>query len=257
MSTLQADASTSTSRGLSERTVLFIGLGGLGCPAAWCLAESGVRMVLVDDDVVDESNLHRQVLFQDADVGRPKLLAAKDALERLGVGKERLELVHSRFLPHNALALCSAADVIVEGSDNYATKFLAADAARLSQRPVVHGAALGWNATAWSVGPGGGPCYRCLFEDVPEGDGVNCSSAGVVGPVVGFAGALLADLCLRVLASEPSYGVLYSYDGLRDRLRETRVPGRTDCVLCGAGGDHAPKIVDLNEERYLRPVCAA
>jgi adenylyltransferase/sulfurtransferase len=236
---------------------LLVGLGGLGCPAAWSLATSDVRFLLVDDDLVDETNLHRQVLFQDEDVGRAKLDAARDGLLRLGVAAERIELVHSRLLPDNALELCSRADVIIEGSDNYATKFLTADAARLAGRPVVHGAALGWQATAWAVSPTGAPCYRCLFEDVPTTETVNCSSAGVVGPVVGFTGALLADLCLRVLHGEAPYGVLLSYDGLRDRLRETTVPPRSDCALCGSGHAEQPPIVQLSEDRYLRPVCAA
>ncbi len=252
-----------------DKTVLLVGVGGLGCPAAWALASSGVRLVLCDDDMVDESNLHRQLLFREADVGRSKLEAARDRLIERGARPERVELVQSRLLPDNARQLVAQADVVLEGSDNYATKFLAADACYLERTAVVHGAALGWRATAWAVSAHGEPCYRCLFEDLPQGDAPNCNSAGVIGPVVGFAGAMLAELCLRVLTTPAdsdqsntgtTFGVLFSYDGKRDRLRETPVRARADCPLCGtstSGQAAMPQILNLEEQRYTQPICAA
>src|SRR5690606_29960364 len=111
----------------------------------------------------------------------------------------QVDLVRSRFLPDNARELTEAVDVVIEGSDNYATKFLAADAARLCGRPVVHGAAVGWRGTAWAVSAEGRPCYRCLFEDLPSGEHLSCDSAGVVGPLPGFIGALMADQALSIL----------------------------------------------------------
>jgi molybdopterin/thiamine biosynthesis adenylyltransferase len=237
-------------------TALVVGVGGLGCPAALGLALAGVgRLVLADDDVVDATNLHRQVLFREADVGRDKLDAARDRLVEHGVAASRIELVRSRLLPDNAVALASSCDVVLEGSDNFATKFLAADACRLAARPIVHGAAIRWTATVWAVASGGRPCYRCLFEDVPvAAAGLNCNEAGVVGPVVGLAGALMADLALRVLAGDAScYGKLFAIDGKRDELRPVEISPRESCALCS----DSQIIFDTEETRYTRPVCAA
>ncbi len=235
--------------------VLVVGLGGLGCPVAAVLARaSHVKLVLCDDDQVDITNLHRQILYTDADVGRDKLEAARDALIRAGAAADRIELVRSRLLPDNARALVRGVDLVVEGADNYATKFLAADAAHLEGKPVVHGAAVRFVATAWAVAPAGSPCYRCLFEDVPPGAQQGCSEAGVMGPVVGFCGALLADLALRVLAGDASaFGALYTYDGQRDRLRQVPTAARPTCPLCGPSAT----IFDLDEARYTNPSCAA
>ena len=119
---------------------------------------------------------------------------------------------------------------------------------------IVHGAGVRFVATAWAVAATGRPCYRCLFEDVPPGAQQGCSEAGVMGPVVGLCGALLADLALRVLENDPSvYGSLYSYDGQTDRLRSVPVSPRPTCPLCG----HSPSIVDIDEARYTNPSCAA
>lgn len=239
----------------SSKSILVVGLGGLGCPAALALVEAGVGCVMLcDDDVVEETNLHRQILFGPEDVGRDKLDAALRALEpaarRSGT---RLEGIRARFLPDNARRLARSADVVVEGTDNYATKFLAADACHLEQRPVVHGAGIRWVATAWAVAGTGRPCYRCLFEDLPGGAQASCDSAGVMGPVVGFAGALMAELALRALNGAPTFGRVWTFDGKRARLREVALEPRPDCPLCGPRST----IVDVDESRYLSPTRAA
>ncbi len=258
MSTSRTDHSPAKS--LAEARVLVVGVGGLGCPAALALARAGVGcLVLSDDDLVHETNLHRQILFGDADVGRSKLDAAKDAL--LAAGARNVELVRSRFLPENARELARSVDVVVEGADNFATKFLAADACFLEQRPVIHGAGVRWQATAWSVSVQGGPCYRCLFEDLlPDDAAPNCAEAGVIGPVVGLCGSLMADLALDWLTSDaservraPRTGVIFTFDGKRDRWRSVTVTRRPDCPLCG----RAPSITSVEEERYWPPPCAA
>lgn len=220
---------------LAQKSALVIGAGGLGCPAALALVRAGVgHVALADDDEVELTNLHRQILYGDEDVGTDKLVAALRALGRVKRPSQTLEAKRTRLLPENARSLVEGFDVVLEGADNFGTKFLAADACRLAGRPLVHGAAVRFRATAWSVAPGGGPCYRCLFEDVPPAeDGATCAEAGVLGPVVGFAGALMADLALSVLSGSPRYGSLFSYDGLRDRLREVPVRARADCPLCG------------------------
>jgi molybdopterin/thiamine biosynthesis adenylyltransferase len=220
---------------VASKSALVIGAGGLGCPAALALVRAGVgHVALADDDVVDVTNLHRQILYGDEDVGADKLDAALRALGRVARPSQKLEAKRTRLLPESARSLVEGFDVVLEGADNFGTKFLAADACRLAGRPLVHGAAVRFRATVWSVGPVGRPCYRCLFEDVPpEEAGATCAEAGVMGPVVGFAGALMADLALSVLAGTPRYGSLFSYDGHRDALREVAVPARPDCALCG------------------------
>jgi adenylyltransferase/sulfurtransferase len=235
--------------------VLVVGLGGLGCPVAAILARAPeVELVLCDDDVVDATNLHRQVLYRESDVGGDKLTAAKAALVAAGAPAERITLVRSRLLPDNAVELIRSVDLVVEGADNFATKFLAADAAHLAGRPIVHGAAIRFVGTAWAVSSAGAPCYRCLFEDVPPGAQLGCSEAGVMGPVVGFCGALLADLALRVLAGDASaFDSLYTYDGQRDSLRQVSASPRSQCPLCGP----SPSITQILEARYTTPSCAA
>jgi molybdopterin/thiamine biosynthesis adenylyltransferase len=237
------------------KRVLIVGLGGLGCPAAAILARaSDVELWLCDDDVVDETNLHRQILYGDADVGRDKLAAAQQALVLAGVTPSRLVPVRSRLLPENARTLLGQVDLVLEGADNFATKFLAADAAHLEAKPIVHGAAVRWVGTAWAVSAVGAPCYRCLFEDVPPGAQQGCSEAGVLGPVVGLCGALMADLALRVLAGDASaFGALYAFDGQRDQLRQVSAASRPACPLCGI----SPSILDIDESRYTVPSCAA
>ena len=135
-----------------RQRVLLVGLGGLGCPVAAVLGRaSDVELWLCDDDQVDVSNLHRQILYRDADVGLDKLDRAQQALLAAGVSEERIVLIRSRLLPQNALKLIADVDVVIEGADNFATKFLAADAAHLAGRPIVHGAAVRFVGTAWAV----------------------------------------------------------------------------------------------------------
>jgi molybdopterin/thiamine biosynthesis adenylyltransferase len=235
--------------------VLLIGLGGLGCPAALALVRSGVGVLqLCDDDRVDEANLHRQILYQGSDVGRDKLGAAERALgpeaRRSGT---RIELVRSRFLPENARALARGVDLVIEGADNFATKFLVADACHLERRPVVHGAGLRWAGTVWSVAPAGRPCYRCLFEDVPAQAQANCDAVGVMGPVVGILGACMAELGLRSLSAGGQRNELWTLDGKSDTLRSVPVAARPGCPLCGS----QPTIHEIEEARYVAGVAAA
>lgn len=233
-----------------EKTALVIGLGGLGCPAALALAHAGVgRLLLCDDDVVDATNLHRQILFTNSDVGRHKLDAARDAL--LTLGARSVELIRSRFLPENSREMVRRADVVLEGADNFATKFLASDTCYLEHKPIVHGAGVRFVGTAFSVAERGRPCYRCLFEDLlPEGDAPNCTSAGVFGPVVGIVGALMADLALDALrGTTDRAGQIFSVDGKREMIRKTAVRARDDCPLCHEAPS-GPRITEISRELY-------
>ena len=239
------ETSRASFQGKSAR---IVGVGGLCCPAALSLARAGL-------DRIEAANLHRQILFSETDVGQDKLEVARRVLERRGAGNGAVELVRSRFLPENARELARSVDVVIEGADNFATKFLVADACLLEARPVVHGAGIKWRATVFCVGASGGPCYRCVFEQAPAGeDAPNCAEAGVIGPVVGLAGALMADVALRVLSGRtPPYGSLYSYDGRLDRLRPVELRARPGCPLCGRDrGIH-----EIEESRYTLRNCAA
>jgi molybdopterin/thiamine biosynthesis adenylyltransferase len=236
---------------LKSKSALVVGVGGLGCPAALALARAGVgHLVLCDNDKVDETNLHRQILFDDTDVGRDKLDAAKEALEREGAAE--VTLVRSRLLPKVARQMVQNVDVVLEGADNFATKFLAADACFLERTPVIHGAAVRFVGTAFSVASRGGPCYRCLFEDLlDDGEAPNCSEAGVVGPVVGIVGALMADLALDVLSGDSSrQGTVYSFDGKSLSLRPVSVGPRGDCKLCGTASKNP--ISEVHMDLYVR-----
>ena len=241
---------------LELKSALIVGVGGLGCPVALALAEAGVgRIVLCDEDRVDATNLHRQILFSESDIGEDKLVAAERALYRLGAKPGSIELVRSRFLPDNARDLARNVDVVIEGADNFATKFLCADACFLEGRPVVHGAGVKLCATVLCVAATGAPCYRCLFEDLPSGGAQpNCAEAGVLGPVVGFAGALMADRALSVLLGDRRvFGEIVSYDGKTDRARAWSLTARKLCALCGP----ERRIDAIQYDRYTAPSCAA
>jgi molybdopterin/thiamine biosynthesis adenylyltransferase len=141
---------------------------------------------------------------------------------------------------------------VLEGADNFPTKFLAADACYLEGKPIVHGAAVRFVGTVLSVAAQAAPCYRCLFEDIlDEGQAPNCSEAGVMGPVVGIVGALMADLALDVLLEDPSrQGTIYSLDGKKLVLRPVTVPPRATCMLCGT--DSPSPISEVHLGLYSR-----
>jgi len=241
--------------GLAQKRALLIGVGGLGSPAAIALAHAGVGTLgLADDDEVEETNLHRQILFSEADVGSNKTAAASRAIAGWAPGPVRVVVHDTRILPTNALDLVVAYDVVVEGSDNFATKFLVADACALAGVAVVHGAAVRWHGTALAVAAGGRPCYRCLFEDLPREYAPGCSEAGVIGPAVGVVGAVQADLAVALLLGRPVAGTLVTFDGKTDRMRRRAISPRARCDLCGSGA----RIRSVDVGRYSgAPVCEA
>lgn len=221
---------------LTGKSALVVGAGGLGGPAILVLASAGVgRLVLVEDDVVETSNLNRQPLFGEADVGARKAAAAVARLRTL-FPSAAIEARDERFSPANAVELARAADVIVDGSDNFATKFLANDAALRARRPLVHGGVLRTTAQLLSVVPGGlGGCLRCLFEAPPPAGSVpSCADAGILGPVAGLAGSLMGAEALRVLAGERGAyeGRLLVLEARTARSRLVLVRKRPGCAAC-------------------------
>lgn len=239
------------------KPIVLIGAGGIGAPAALALGASGATALrLVDDDAVELSNLHRQILFSDADVGRPKLEALADALRRRFPAMH-VELHRGRALPATALRIVEDASVVIDATDNFPSRFLLADACALAKVPVVHAAAVRWTATVLAVAATGRPCYRCLFEDLPGGDAPDCATAGVAGPVCGVAGAIAADRALRLLAGDATAtGSIVTYDGRTDRLRGVPVRPRATCPLCPETGA-LPRLDGLDAWRYEGSTCEA
>jgi molybdopterin/thiamine biosynthesis adenylyltransferase len=216
--------------------VVILGAGGLGCPAALALAESAgpeLALRLVDDDRVERSNLPRQILFRDEDAGRPK---AEVAASRLG---DRVEVqpVAARFTADSAAALLEGAAVLLDGTDNFETRFAANDAAIQAGIPLVHGAALGWQGQLLTVLPGETACLRCLFEaPPPPGALPTCAEAGVAGPLCGLVGAAMADEALALLRGEPprAASTLLSWNGRTGVERSVKVPRDLAC-RCSRG----------------------
>ncbi len=222
---------------LSGASVLVIGAGGLGGPAALALAAGGVgRLVLLDEDEVELSNLNRQPLFGDADLGKRKapVAAARISLLHPEVRVEGRDL---RFGPDCAEDLVRGCDVVVDASDNFATRFLANDVALAARRPLVHGAVLRYTAQFLTVMPGKTGCLRCLFEAPPaEGTVPTCAQAGVLGALAGFAGALMGAEALRLLAGERGAyaGRLVAFEARSGRSRLVPLRIRAGCPACSA-----------------------
>lgn len=232
----------------------MVGAGGIGSPCALTLAEAGlVHLRIADEDVVEITNLHRQILFEDGDVGKSKLEATRAAL--LARRPEmQIDLREGRALPDTALSLMEGVDVVIDACDNFPTRFLLADAARIAGIPIVHAAAIRWFGTVLAAKAEGAPCYRCLFEDLPEGPAPDCSTGGIVGPVVGVIGALAAEFAISAGLDEGRLTAhIATFDGLRDELRLVEVNPREGCPLCGPNRT----IFTLDEARYSGPICAA
>ncbi len=202
---------------LKRSSVLVIGAGGLGCPALLYLAAAGVgRIVLVDDDRVDISNLQRQILYTTADAGAPKAEAAARHLRALNP-LIAIEPHAERFTRVNALSLVRNVDLVLDGSDNFATRYLVNDACVLADRPFVYGAIQGFEGQVSVFNFRGGPTYRCLFPAPPDpGTVPNCAEAGVLGVLPGLIGTAQATEAIKILTGigTPLAGKLFLFDAL-------------------------------------------
>lgn len=221
---------------LRRARVLVIGAGGLGCPALLYLAAAGVgRIRLVDDDVVALSNLQRQTLFGVDDLDKPKVDAAKARLAALNPGVV-VEPIAARFSAANAAELLDAVDLVLDGSDNFATRRIANQAAVGAGVPLVFGAIGQWEGQVSLFEPAAdGPCYHCVFpEDPAEGLAPSCAEAGVLGALPGVVGTLMAVEALKRIsgAGESLAGRLMLYDALHAETRVIRVKRRADCPIC-------------------------
>src|SRR5215470_1513686 len=217
--------------------VVLFGAGGLGSPTALYLAAAGVgRLGIVDDDVVDESNLQRQILHSTERVGMPKTESARKTIQALNpevaVDEHRVRLDRD-----NAIELFSKYDVIVDGSDNFGTRYLVNDACVLLSKPNVHGSIFRFDGQATTFVPGGGrPCYRCLFPEPPPPElAPSCQEAGVLGVLPGIIGLVQAVEAVKLLLGrgEPLVGRLLLYDALEQKFREVKYARDPKCPSCG------------------------
>jgi adenylyltransferase/sulfurtransferase len=229
--------------------VLVVGAGGLGSPLLLYLAAAGVGTLgVIDDDRVELSNLQRQVIHATADLGRPKAQSAAARIAEVNP-EVAVEAHETRLAANNALDLVSAYDIVADGSDNFATRFLLADACHLARRPLVSAALLRFEAqltTAKAFAGGGLPCYRCIFPAPPAAAlAPACAEAGVFGALAGLAGSLQAVEVLKELLGigEGLAGRLLLVDALSAEFRKLTVRRDPGCRLCG----DAPAIADLTE----------
>ncbi len=231
---------------LAGRSALVIGAGGLGGPASLVLASAGVgRLVVVDGDVVETSNLNRQPIFAETDLGQRKAVAAGQRLRAL-FPRVEVDAIDARFDARTAPDLMRGIDVLVDGSDNFETKFLASDVAVETRTPLVHGGILRFTAQILTVRPGTTGCLRCLFEAAPEPGSVpTCAEAGVLGALAGFAGSSMGAEAVRILSGEPGSfaGRLLVYEARTARSRVVPVRRRAGCASCGALPDGPDPVV--------------
>ena len=224
---------------LRDATLLLVGCGGLGSSAAFYLASAGVGKIhLVDGDVVERSNLHRQIIHTEAaaDANIHKVESAAAALRNLN--STCTVIPHSMFITcENALSLVEQVDVVVDGTDNVATRYILSDACVLAGKTLVSGAAIGMDgqATVYNY-QNKGPCYRCRFPTPPKA-AQSCSDAGVLGPVPGLIGVLLAMETIKIISGvgKPLSERMYHYDALEGRSMVFQLPGRQENCMCGRG----------------------
>ena len=221
---------------LFRASALVVGAGGLGSPALLYLAAAGVgRIGVIDGDRVDVTNLNRQVIHTAGDVGRRKTESAADALRAFRPDID-VEAYSELLTPGNAVGLFRKYDVVVDGSDNFPTKYLCSDAAVIAGRPLVHAGVLRFGGQLLTVVPGGGPCLRCLIPEIPpRKDSPSCSESGIVGAAAGVVGAWQAMEAIKLLAGIASSppGRLLTIDTLTNEVTGVAVRRDPGCPACG------------------------
>src|SRR6184192_4529635 len=222
---------------LKQSSALIIGAGGLGVPLTQYLSAAGVgRLGIVDFDVIDESNLQRQVLYGTKDVGRKKLEVAKERAAQINPNVD-VQAYDTRLTSDNALDILKDYDVVIDGTDNFPTRYLVNDASVLLQKPNVYGSIFRFEGQASVFDARKGPCYRCLYaEPPPPGLVPSCAEGGVLGVLPGIVGSIQAIEALKVLlgAGEPLIGRLVLFDALKLQFRELKLEKDPDCPVCGS-----------------------
>src|SRR3984893_4977687 len=234
---MMPEVTTDGQRRLKAAHVLCIGAGGLGSPAALYLAAAGVGTIgIVDFDDVDLSNLQRQILHGTKDIGRSKLESARDRLRDANPNIE-VELHECRFSSENAPELVARYDLVVDGSDNFPTRYLSNDVCVFARRPNIYGSIFRFDGQSTVFAPHlGGPCYRCLFPEPPApGTVPNCAEAGVLGVLPGIIGMVQAIETIKLIlgVGEPLIGRLLHFEALKMKFREFNVRRDPQCPVCG------------------------
>jgi sulfur-carrier protein adenylyltransferase/sulfurtransferase len=228
---------------LLSTKVLLLGAGGLGSPAALYLAAAGLGTIgIVDDDVVDESNLQRQVIHDTTRLGAPKTESARQSIEALNPDVEVVEH-RARLASDNVLDLIEGYDIVVDGADNFPTRYLLNDASVRMRKPVVSASILAFDGQLSTFVPYEGPCYRCLYPVPPPAElAPSCGAAGVLGVMAGVMGLLQANEVIKLGAGigEPLIGRLLLYDSLGTRFTELKVRRDPECPICGEGAEEIP-----------------
>ncbi len=234
--------------------VLLVGAGGLGSPAALYLAAAGIGTIgIIDADTVDDSNLQRQIAHNIDRLGMPKVESARIAMEGLNPDVN-VETHQVRLTKDNALDIFTGYDIVVDGADNFATRYLINDVCVLLNKPNVHGSVFRFEGQASVFLPNEGPCYRCLFPDPPPPElAPSCAEAGVLGVLPGTIGLLQATETVKLILGigEPLVGRLLLYDALATEFRELRLKRNPECPVCG---DDAH--VDISTIDYTDVACA-
>jgi adenylyltransferase/sulfurtransferase len=232
---------------LLKAKVFMVGAGGLGSPVGYYLSAAGVGTIaIIDNDKVDLSNLQRQIAHSTKTVGIPKVESAKNTFESLN-SDVRVIPIRERLTKHNILGLIKDYDLVVDCSDNYATRFLVNDACVMAKKPLVTGAVFKFEGQLTVVIPDEGPCYRCLFEEPPS-SGILPSPQGVglLGVIPGVIGTLQAAEVLKLItgAGHILKGELLLYDGLKPSFRKVKIPKNPDCPVCSVN----PTITELTDD---------
>jgi thiamine biosynthesis protein ThiS len=237
---------------LLDASVLIIGAGGLGAPAALYLSAAGVGKIgIADADDVDLSNLQRQVIHATPDIGKPKTQSAKESMEAINPEIE-VNAYREFVRAENILGLISEYDFIIDGTDNFPAKFLINDACVIAKKAFSHAGIIRFKGQLMTYVPGRGPCYRCVFKTPPPPDAVpTCRQAGVIGAMGGVIGSLQAMEAVKYITGvgELLTGSLLTYDALKMEFRKIKLPSERDCAVCG---EH-PTI--LSPVDYEQPVC--
>ncbi|MDO8282814.1 MAG: molybdopterin-synthase adenylyltransferase MoeB [Thermodesulfovibrionia bacterium] len=236
---------------ISAAKVLIAGAGGLGCPVGYYLAAAGVGTIaMVDNDLVELSNLQRQIAHSVSTLGVNKADSCKRTFEGLNPDVN-VVTIKERLNSKNILGIIADYDIIIDGTDNFPTRYLINDACVMTGKPLVSGAILRFEGQVTTIMPGEGHCYRCLFEEAPPPGLVpSCQEAGVLGVLPGVIGALQATEVLKLILGKgkPLMNQLLIYDALGVNFRKVKVPKNPDCKVCGAN----PTITELKdcEEEY-------
>ena len=231
---------------LLNAKVFIVGAGGLGCPVGYYLAAAGVGTIgIVDNDTVEISNLQRQIAHNTNRIGKLKIESAKETFEALNPDVNVIG-IKERLTHLNIKDLMKDYDIVVDGTDNFPTRYLINDACVMMKKPLVSGAILKFEGQLTTVVPGEGHCYRCLFEEMPPAGLVpSCQEAGVIGAITGVIGSMQAIEVIKLILGKGDVlkNPLLIYDALKTTFRRVKVPKNPECAVCGA----SPTITELKD----------